>query len=236
MRKTTVIKADAPTAAQTLRLQAFHIDDVMCDAHERVAAAQRQAQTLLQQARTQAQEIRRAAREEGLREGREEGYRQGEQAGRTEALAAVRCEFAERQASVVSAFRQVVGEIDGHRADWLAAAHQDLVDLAMAIARRVAHHVGQRDREVVLANLEEAVRLTGARSEVTIAVHPLDAEATRLFGQSLIDLREEWQNVRVVEEPEVSPGGARVHFGSGSVDASLDTQLDRIEAELKSAN
>jgi len=102
----------------------------------------------------------------------------------------------------------------------------------MAIARRVAWHVGREHREVVLANLEEAVKLVGARTDVTIAVNPLDAEAARAFAKSLIDMREQWQKVRIVDEPEISPGGCRVQWGSGSIDATLETQLDRIDAEL----
>jgi flagellar assembly protein FliH len=101
------------------------------------------------------------------------------------------------------------------------------------VARRVVRHVTERDREAVLANLEEAVRITGARSDVTVAVHPIDAETARIFARSLMKMSEEWKHVRIAEEPEVSPGGCRVQWNGGALDASIETQLERIEAALR---
>jgi flagellar biosynthesis/type III secretory pathway protein FliH len=75
--------------------------------------------------------------------------------------------------------------------------------------------------------------MVGVRSDVTIVVSPADAESARMFAHSLLELKEHWEHIRIVEEPEVSPGGCRVQWGSGSVDAALETQLDRIERDLK---
>lgn len=251
MKKLAVIKAEAAMRPEALGLRAFHFDDVAHEARELIAVARQQAEVLTaaaeadaQAARKEAQAmrataqrevatIREAARQEGLKAGHAEGLKQGKEEGRAAALGAAQREFAQRQAQLAQTFRNGVEQIERGQAEWQALARRDLIDLAVAIARRVVRHVGERDREVVLANLEEAVRLVGTRSDVTIAVHPTDAEAARIFAQSLIDLKEHWQHVQVVEEPEVSPGGCRVQWGSGSVDAALETQLERIEMELK---
>lgn len=248
LQRPNVISAEAAAKTPGLALRTFQLNDVMREAREMIARARetlddarREAELILVQSRAQAQAesiaVREsafdAAQEAGTRMGHEEGYRQGLEQGRAEALDAATREFAERQAQLVSAFREIMDAVNGDRADWAAAARQDLIELAMAIARRVVRHVGEREREVVLANLEEAVRLTGARSEVTILVHPADAETARMFAQSLLDLKEHWEHIQVVEEPEVSAGGCRIQWGSGSVDASLETQLERIEAELR---
>lgn len=255
MRKLAVIKADTAAQSLSLGLRAFHFDDLAREAQETVATARRQAEDLVAAATAEADSLRRAAqveaqalrelvrrdvdgiresaRQEGLRTGHAEGLRIGMEKGRAQALAAAQREFAQSQAHLASALRTGIETINRGQAEWQAVARRDLAELALAIARRVARHVGQREREVVLANLEEAIRLVGARSDVTIAVNPLDAEAARVFAQSLLDLQEHWEHVKVVEESEISPGGCRVQWGSGSVDATLETQLDRIELELK---
>ncbi|HOB74207.1 MAG TPA: FliH/SctL family protein [Phycisphaerae bacterium] len=254
MKKLGVIKAETMPKPEALGLRPFHFNDVASEARSMVEHARREAEAiraearkaaaeaeaLVNHARVEAEAIREMGRRdaEALREAaRQEGFQAGWEAGleegRARALAEAKDDFAQRQAHLVNAFRSVMDTVEKSRADWLAAARQDLVELAMAIARRVARHVGQRDRDVVLANLEEAVRLVGARSDVTIAVNPADAEAARLFAQSLLDLKEHWEHIQVVEEPEVSPGGCQVHWNSGSVDATLETQLDRIEEELR---
>ncbi len=225
IRRSAVIKAEAMTQTARVGIKPFRLDDVMREARETIAAAKLRAAELIKDAESRAATIR----ESGHRTGFDEGLTKG----RAEAFEAAGKQFSEQQQNLIASYQQTIATIEADRAAWNSAARQDLIELAMAIARRVAHHVGQRERETVLANLEESVRLTGQRSEVTILVNPADAEAARSFAQSLIELQEQWQHVRVVEEPEVSPGGCRVQWGSGAVDATLDTQLDRIEAALK---
>ena len=255
MKKLAVIKADTAARPVALGLKAFHFDDLAREAHDMVATARAQAETLTaaaaaeadslcraaqletqalrEVARRDVDKIRESARQAGFTAGHDEGFKKGLEEGRAQALAAAKQEFARSQANLASAFRAGLETIERGQAEWQAVARRDLAELALTIARRVVRYVGQRDRDVVLANLEEAIRLVGTRSDVTIAVNPADAEAARIFAQSLLDLKEHWEHVKVVEEPEVSPGGCRVQWGSGSVDAALETQLERIEMELK---
>jgi flagellar assembly protein FliH len=231
-RKSMIIKAAVARPMEGVVLKPFQFSDMMGEVQEALEAAKIEAERLVKHAKAQEELIRRAAWDQGYRAGEEQGRQEGQQQGRAEAFEAARREFEAGQKNLVESWQQTISLINDGRAAWEAAARQDLVDLALAIARRVAHQVGDRDRQVVLANLEEAVRLAGERSEVTIMVNPADAEAARVFAGSLLDMREQWQHVHVVEEPEVSPGGCRIQWGSGAVDARLDTQLDRIAAEL----
>ncbi|HUS97777.1 MAG TPA: FliH/SctL family protein [Hyphomicrobiaceae bacterium] len=229
----SVIKAGKGEVLKERGLKRFGLADVMDEAREVVAAARAEAAGIVEETRGQAEAIREAAREGGYRAGMEEGLRQGRETGRSEALEEATRTFVEQQRSLIESCRQTIASINERRGVWEASARQDLVDLAMAIARRVARRVGQRDREVVLANITEAIELAGSRSEVTIMVSPADAEAARQFASSLVDMRKQWEHIRVVEDEEVSPGGCRIQWGSGVVDATLETQLDRIEAELR---
>jgi len=231
-----VIKASGVSKLANATIRAFRLNDVMDEAKEFVARANAEAENILREAELRArrteQDVRQAADERGYREGYQRGLAEGRETGQRAAFKAAAERFQQQHASLMDCCRSMLSSINADREAWLTSARQDLVELAMAIARRVAHHVGHAHREVVLANLEEAVRLVGARSDVTIAVNPADDEAARSFASSLIDLREQWENIRVVSEPEIPPGGCRVQWGSGAIDATLETQLDRIEAAL----
>ena len=232
-RGPAVIKAGMAEVLEERGLERFNLADMMDEAREVAVTARAEAARTVEAARAEADAIRQAARDEGYRAGREQGICDGREAGRAEALEEASRTFAEQQRSLIESCRQTIASINEGRVAWAASARQDLIDLAVAIARRVARHVGQRDREVVLANIGEAIELAGARSEVTIMVNPADADAARQFAGSLVEMREQWEHIRVVEDAEVSPGGCRIQWGSGAVDASLETQLDRIEAELR---
>jgi len=231
-RVPTVIKAsqvgDARLCMERMVRGSFHLDDVLDEARRSVADARQEADALLQSARCEAENLRREAREEGYREGFAQGRSEGEQAGRREVFEAARQQFADQQQSLTAAWTAALEQIDAHRAEWLATARHDLIELAMAIAGRIVHCVGQRERAAVEANLDEAIRLTGRRSEVTVQVNPADAVAARAFAEEAVHRQETLENVRVQECEDLAPGGCRVVWGDGSVDASIDTQLERI--------
>lgn len=237
--KSRIIKANSPGVLPRGKLHTFHVNDVLAEARQTMLSAHEEAARIIEQARQEAEAIREAARQEGyqagLAQGTAQGIAQGTERGRQEALAEATQEFQAQQASLVESCRKLIAEIEAHRAEWVATARQDLIELAMAIARRIVRHVGERDREVVLANLEEAIRLAGRRTDVTIAINPADAAAAKVFAKSLSDLHEGWEHVTIVQEPEISPGGCRVQWGSGAIDATLETQLERIEMALRSA-
>ena len=183
-----VIKADAVRRGEARGLAPFALTDLLEEARQTLAAARASAEKLIADARSEAIAVREKAYREGLEEGRARGLAEGREAGHSEAFEAARVEFAGQHSRLVSAFTQAVEEIDRCRAGWESAARQDLIELSVAIARRVVGPIGERERGVILKNLEEAVRLTGVRSEVSLLVHPLDAEAARQLAGRFVAL------------------------------------------------
>ncbi len=230
-RHSTIIKV-GEQRAEAVGCRSFQLTDVLAEARQLVGEARREAAALRAQADQEAELLRAKARTQGYEQGVLEGREAGREAGRREAFEEARREFAERQASLVAACGELIAQVEAGRAAWAAAARQDLIELALAIARRVARHVGQRDREVVVANLDEAVRLMGRRSDVVIRVNPVDGEAARQFAPTLLEARDLCRHVEVIEDAEIAPGGCRVQWGSGMVDSDLDTQLDRLAEGL----
>jgi flagellar assembly protein FliH len=230
--QSVIIKAGAAQQAARLTLKPFHFGELADEATALLASARGEADRIIAEARVEAENIRTVARDEGHAEGHAAGYAEGVAQGKSEALAEARETFNEQQKNLVASFERVIRSVDDERATWRASARQDLVDLAVAIARRVAHVVGERDRQVVLGNLDQAIEIVGNRSEVSLLVSPRDEEAARSFARSLTEMHDQWQEVRVKLDPEIAPGGCRVQWGTGAVDARLATQLDRIAAEL----
>jgi flagellar assembly protein FliH len=231
-KRSTVIKAGTQDLGE-VATRPFYLTDLLDEAKQLVAERQAKADALVAAAEREAASLRKKASEAGRQQGIEAGKQEGREIGRQEALEQAKEEFAAQHKNLTNACRQMMNEIESSRASWEAAARHDLADLAMAIARRVVKHVGQREREVVEANLDEAVKLVGARSDVTILVSPADADAAERFAEKLVDAQKQWKHVRVITEESISPGGCRIRWDSGAVDASLETQLERIEAALR---
>jgi flagellar assembly protein FliH len=213
-------------------LQPFSMADVEAAAKRVLLRARQQAEQLLHDAQNEAEALKEQAKADGLCEGlelgRAEGLRLGTEAGHAQALAEHREQFTQ----TIAALSAAASELDAGRQRLEADGLREVVQLAAAIARRVTKRQGLIEPDVLAANVTEAMRLVIHAADVQIAVHP-DQRATLVAA--LPHLRTEWpslKHVDLVDDPTLSPGGCRIFARGGQVDADLDTQLDRVIADL----
>ncbi len=145
------------------------------------------------------------------REAFENGRRQGEQQARTELE------------PVLERLNGSISEITGLRADIRRRAEQDVVQLALLIAKRVLHRELQVDTEALTALARVAFeRLTRAES-YRVTVHPQFAAAVT----SALSINNRTR-VHVNPDPDCAPGTLIIHSADGTIDASVETQLEEI--------
>jgi len=189
---------------------------------------QDEANQLLEDAQREAQAIRQAAREEGYRD----GQAQGREEGREEAFGASVDEHAEQLTQVILALRGAVGQVEQSGQQVRTDAICDVVELAVAIARRVTKRQAMFDPEVLIRNLRESVALAGRGRQLRIAINP---EQRQVLAAALPQLQIEWPALaaaQIVEDATLAIGGCRVFTDHGQVDADIDNQLDRVVSGL----
>jgi len=175
----------------------------------RIAAMQRQFAAEIEAARRQAYQ-------EGVREGEAEASRR----------AAARLE-AEREQTAAEVARSIAGMAE-FRVRIRRQLEQDLVRLAIVIARRILHRELQVDPDALLGIVKAAVAKVDARELLGIHVAAGDLERVKnhMAGLGLP------ARVDVVGDPSLPPGSARLATQRGELDASVDTQLEEIDRGL----
>jgi flagellar assembly protein FliH len=148
---------------------------------------------------------------------REAGYRAGYAAGE----AAVRETGARLAQLAASLDRELAG-----REDQLA---QDLLDLALDVARQVLRTEIKARREAMLPAVREAMDcLPQSAQGAQLLVHPSDVDLVR--GHVGDDVASgSW---RIVEDHRVEPGGCRIVAPHCDIDATLSTRWKRVMAAL----
>ena len=111
-------------------------------------------------------------------------------------------------------------------------ARSGLLRLACAVAARVVRQVAQKDLTLVRHTLEQGIDLAAAHGQVTVRVHPLDAQTVRQFLPEVVRTVEGLGEWAVQADESVGRGGCVIRTLRGELDARLETQLDRIEREL----
>ncbi|SEQ18242.1 flagellar assembly protein FliH [Ectothiorhodospira magna] len=178
-------------------------------------------------------EIERQAYEEGLRLGREAGHAQGLEEGRQEGLARGQ---AEGHAQGMKAGAHKIQErlalldglIQGLEQPYKAldtAVEEELVQLAMAVARQLVRRELKTDPGAIVAVLRQALEaLPSAERKLRLHLHPEDARLVRETLR-LDELERPWS---IVEDPALSRGGIRVMTDTSRVDATLESRLNAV--------
>jgi len=180
------------------------------------------------EAAKEAEKIREDAREAGQKEGYQAGFQEGQKHGHDEAVVQVKQGLDSLTARWSAGLDNLQEMMPAHAAD----AKTDLVRLALAIAARVTHEEGLRNKAVVGNNVRTALELVGAGRTVAVHVHP---DELALVESYLPDLLLKLRNIAAVEVKEdssVTPGGCVLRYGAGEIDARLETQVTRIANEL----
>lgn len=153
--------------------------------------------------------------------GHAEGYAAGVAHAQREA-AAVRESHAERIGQVLGDLRQRFAELEEHGA-------QQVLDLAVEIARQVVRHEVAQVHESLLPLVREAVaQLIEQHSRPRVHLHPADHALIVAELQADASLA----GCHFLADPAVARGGCRVETPQSLIDASLATRWARAIATL----
>jgi flagellar assembly protein FliH len=134
-----------------------------------------------------------------------------------------------RTAQAGQAMTEACRQLRQLRADLLAEAEGQLLDLAMEIARKVLMQEIQAGRYEIEPIVAEAMRHVPARHEVVVHLHPDDYAQCKLIEQ----LAGDSQNVRFLADPNVAKAGCLLETPEGAVDSAIETHLATISESLK---
>lgn len=118
----------------------------------------------------------------------------------------------------------------GQFQDELAAeAEQQLLDLAMEIARKVLMQEIRSERHEIDPIVEEALKHLPARRDVAVHLNPNDFARCRMAQRPA----DESPHVRFVADPNVLPAECFLETREGTVEASVSVHLAQIADTLK---
>jgi flagellar assembly protein FliH len=208
------------------------LSDLEREAAQILARARAEAARLMTDGRAAAeresQKIRDAARAAGHKEGLDAGLAQGKKQGHDEALAAVAAQLKD----LAARWSQTLELLHQHMPTHIAETRTDVIKLALKIAERVTHQEALRNRQVAPAVVEEALLAVGAGRQIAVHANPIDIDVLEQYLPDLLASLKSIEEIQLQPDDTASPGGCFLRFGSGEIDARLETQIHRIADEL----
>jgi flagellar assembly protein FliH len=143
-------------------------------------------------------------------------FEQGRAAGRQEARAELE--------GLMRQLAQSIEAMAGMKPRLRQEAERDVVSLSLSIARRILRREMQVDRDAVLGLVKAAFENTSMREVTLVRTHASHAELIRkhLAGLGAPEC------IEVKIDSGLEPGAVVVETSRGSLDSSLDTQLEEI--------
>jgi flagellar assembly protein FliH len=181
-----------------------------------IAEAEKRVAEIEEEARAEFEEKRREAEEAGRKAGQEEGYAEGK---------------AEVD-RLIERVQVILERSQDLRAEILADTEQQIIDLALLIARKVIKTISESQKTVVLQNVAQALKKVRARGTILIRVNIADLKLTTEHSKTFIQMMEGAKGVQVVEDSSVDPGGCIIETDFGEVDARISSQLAELEAKI----
>ena len=152
-----------------------------------------------------------------VRKAREAGYREGEAAGRERAAAEL--------APVLQRLSASIAGLAALRPRVRRDAEQELVQLSIAIARRIVRRELSVDPDAVSGLVKSALEKIQPRDICRVRAHPHHVSAIRKY----LEHSPAGAGVEVSPDGGLQPGDVVVETRRGDLDGSVETQLAEIE-------
>jgi flagellar assembly protein FliH len=170
-----------------------------------------QARSVLDQAIQRGAMIERKAYEDGFAKGEQAGIQLGKQ----------------QMMPVLERLESMLKELAGARERMLREMEPKIVSLALTIAEQVIHKSIAADGTIVLETVKAAVSESVDRGKIIVRVSPSDHQTVVELRPDLMKMKDV-EEVEVISDPDVKPGGCVIRTQNGLIDAQVETGIKEI--------
>ena len=215
--------SEAPTTQSPPKINELQqpSKELQAEAQNIIQAAKERAAQIVQQAQDETERIIQQATEQGEERGKHEGYQEGYQNGQ-KAL-----DFAVERLQVIT------GRLLDQRKRILTDVETHIVDLALLIAKKVVKIIASNNREVVVENVRQALRLLSAERQITIRVNPDDLKLSEEELKRVTAALEKEKTIAFYADATIEKGGCLIESDLGNIDAQIGSQLLELEQQIQ---
>lgn len=212
-----------------------YLAQVRVQADEILQETEDMVKDLLQTARQEAEKIIMTANEEAagiVTKGREqaaqiqqEAQQQGWQDGFNQGAQVAAAEYSGKLAEA----ENIVKKAHLERQELIAGSEEEIVQLAMAVARKVICTELKINPEAIIEIVKRALLKVSDREMVTVRVNTDDLDIAISAQEQISQSVQGIKKFKVLADTGVSQGGCVVETPNGNVDARIERQLSEME-------
>ncbi len=180
-------------------------------------SAKKESENILEAATIKAEQIEKAAYKKGFEEGKRKGVEDGKKV--VEPL--------------IETVKKELLEINKVKEEFYKTIESEMLELVIAVSKKVIHKEVATDRDTVLNTIKATVNSIIGKEEIKIKLNPEDLKLAKDIKVDISNLIEGVKNITIDGDISVGRGGCIVETNYGSVDARIEQQMEAIEHALK---
>lgn len=158
-----------------------------------------------------------ALRQKAHKEGYERGYEEG------------KSQFSTLSKQMLDAVNSIITE----RNKVLEQNETVILELAIAIARKVTQSTVKEHPEVFQNIFQEALNKVTDKAKVLVRVNPDELKLAQHYTSSLQEELNDFKTLEIIGDAEIEHGGCVIETNLGYIDSSIATKFHIIESALK---
>ncbi len=136
---------------------------------------------------------------------------------------------------LISSIKEALIQLDAIREETYQQIEKEVVDLALAIAKKIICREISIDPETVVCVAKEALAKIDDPGEIKIKMNPSDLQFINETKYQLSNLIADVNHVSFEAEENIQSGGCIIETELGEIDARIEKQLQAIEESFRSA-
>jgi len=191
-----------------------------------VETAKAESEAIKKAAHLEVDSVREKAHKEGYAMGEEKGIAAGEKQGLHEASLDWQNLMHESEA--------LINELQTSRMGILKASEEEMLKLVIAFARTVIKVEPISQPEIVLKNIDQALNRVSEVDKIVMRINIRDKSMCQAHKEQFMARLGSVSELRIIEDPTLSPGGIKIETGVGTIDATIESQARELERALLS--
>ena len=213
-----------PSTQANFQRTQYDSDDPACQGF---AGGVDERRSLARQTALTADEREERAYQKGLAEGKAQGLNDGEHTGFEQGTKKIE--------PLISSIKKALIQLNAIREETYQQIEKQVVELALAIARKVICREISTDKETVVCVAREALAKVDDPGKINIKMNPSDLQFINETQYQLSNLIADVNNVTFEAEESVQSGGCVIETDLGEIDARIEKQLQAVEESFRSA-
>ena len=209
--------------------------DSDAEAARNIQTARETAATIVETAKAESEAIKKAGRLE-VDSVRDKAYKEGFALGEEKGIAAGEVQGLHEAAldwqNLMKESEALINELQTSRMGILKASEEEMLKLVISFARAVIKVEPLMQPEIVLKNIDQALNRVSEVDKVVLRINIRDKAMCQAHKEQFMARLGSISELRIVEDPTLSPGGIKIETGVGTIDATIESQSRELERAL----